>query len=73
MKELAISLWVFSAASHIAVDEFDNKPYYLNATDDRKSSEESHSSSDETQQGLKFHLFVPLNFVKGCCVEVDPN
>ena len=30
MKELAIFLWFkFSAASHIAVDEFDNKPHYL--------------------------------------------
>ena len=54
-------------------NEFEEKEDNLNATDNRESSQESHGSSDETQQGLKFHLFVPLNFVKGCCVEVDPN
>ena len=49
----------------------DNKVDGLNATDDGKSSEESHGASNETQLGLKLDLLVSLNVVEGRRVKVD--
>ena len=43
----------------------------LNATDDGEASEESHSSSNETQLGLRLDLFISLYVVIDCGVKVD--
>ena len=51
----------------------EDKEDYLNATDDREPSEESHGASDETQLGLGLDLLVSLDVVKGRRVKVDLN
>ena len=43
----------------------------LHPTEDREAGEEPHGATDEPQRRLSCHLHIFLNFIIGCCGQVD--
>ena len=43
----------------------------LHPTEDGEASEEAHGATNEPQRCLSCHLHIFLNFIIGCCGQVD--
>ena len=62
---------IFKSALVILKDEFEfnQEENNLDATNNRKSSEETHGASNKAELGIKFDLLVPCYLLKGCRVK----
>ena len=75
MPKILSSIWLLLfkfILQHVQCN-FDCKVDNFNTTYNGKSSEESHSSSNSWQHVNKFGCPVFCNFVKSCCIKVDPQ
>ena len=62
---------IFKSALVILKDEFEfnQEENNLDATNNRKSSEETHGASNKADLSIKLDLLVPCHLLKGCLVK----
>ena len=73
MREAYISVTSVQSLPQNIEDDLGGKVNDLNSTDDRKSRQKTHSSSNSGQLVHKLCRLVLCDSVKSCSIEINPN